>query len=57
MKRILFAVLFSLLALPALAQQKQRVVIQVSDDDPAKWSLALSQQYILLAFADIPPSP
>ena len=24
------------------AQQKQRVVIQVSDNDPAKWSLALS---------------
>jgi len=42
MKRIFLAVLFSLLALPAFAQQKQRVVIQVSDNDPAKWSLALS---------------
>ena len=42
MKRIFLAVLFSLLALPALAQQKQRLVIQVSDNDPAKWSLALN---------------
>ena len=42
MKRILLAVLFSLLALPALAQQKQRLIIQVSDNDPAKWSLALN---------------
>ena len=30
MKRLLIAVLLSLLALPVLAQQKQRVVIQVS---------------------------
>src|ERR1700682_2219759 len=32
-------------ALPAFAQQrkdKQRVVIQVSDNDPAKWNLALN---------------
>jgi intracellular sulfur oxidation DsrE/DsrF family protein len=42
MRRIFLAVLFSLLALPVLAQQKQRVVIQVSDNDPAKWSLALN---------------
>ena len=42
MKRIFLAVLFSLLALPAFAQQKQRVVIQVSDTDPAKWNLALN---------------
>jgi intracellular sulfur oxidation DsrE/DsrF family protein len=42
MKRIFLAVLFSLLALPAFAQQKQRVVIQVSDNDPAKWALALN---------------
>lgn len=42
MKRILVAVLLSLLALPAFAQQKQRLVIQVSDNDPAKWSLALN---------------
>ena len=42
MKRLLIAVLLSLLALPVLAQQKQRVVIQVSDNDPAKWGLALN---------------
>lgn len=42
MKRILLAMLFSLLAFPALAQQKQRLVIQVSDNDPAKWALALN---------------
>jgi intracellular sulfur oxidation DsrE/DsrF family protein len=42
MKRIFIAVLFSLLALPAFAQQKQRVVIQVSDNDPQKWGLALN---------------
>ncbi|MEA3193825.1 MAG: uncharacterized protein QOD26_2158 [Betaproteobacteria bacterium] len=42
MKRILVAVLLSLLVLPASAQQKQRLVIQVSDNDPAKWTLALS---------------
>src|SRR6478736_1053628 len=30
------------IAFLALAQQKQRVVIQVSDNDPAKWSLALN---------------
>jgi intracellular sulfur oxidation DsrE/DsrF family protein len=35
----------ALLALPALAQQpanRNRVVMQVSDNDPAKWNLALS---------------
>jgi hypothetical protein len=42
MKRVLVAVLLSLLALPGFAQQKQKVVIQVSDNDPAKWSLALN---------------
>ena len=42
MKRLLIAVLLSLLALPVLAQQKQRVVIQVSDNDPQKWGLALN---------------
>ena len=31
-----------LLSFPALAQQKQRVIIQVSDNDPAKWTLALN---------------
>ena len=42
MKRFLIAVLVSLLALPASAQQKQRLVIQVSDNDPVKWGLALN---------------
>jgi hypothetical protein len=41
MKKVLVAVLFSLLAFPVFAQ-KQRVVIQVSDNDPAKWNLALN---------------
>ena len=37
------AALALLLALPALAQgTKQRVVFQVSDNDPAKWNLALN---------------
>jgi intracellular sulfur oxidation DsrE/DsrF family protein len=36
--------LFTLVLFSSLgnAQQKQRVVIQVSDNDPAKWSLALN---------------
>jgi len=36
--------LFALVLFSSLgnAQQKQRVVIQVSDNDPAKWSLALN---------------
>jgi len=29
-------------ALPAAAQEKHRVVLQVSDNDPAKWNLALN---------------
>jgi intracellular sulfur oxidation DsrE/DsrF family protein len=41
-RRIALLTLLSVLAFPALAQQKQRVVIQVSDNDPAKWSLALN---------------
>ena len=41
-RRIALLALLSVLAFPALAQQKQRVVIQVSDNDPAKWSLALN---------------
>jgi len=32
----------TLFASLGIAQQKQRVVIQVSDNDPAKWALALS---------------
>jgi intracellular sulfur oxidation DsrE/DsrF family protein len=42
MKRFLLCVVLALLAFSALAQQKQRVVIQVSDNDPAKWALALN---------------
>ena len=40
--KLLFAVLLSFLTTSAFGQQKQRVVIQVSDNDPAKWSLALN---------------
>ena len=42
MNRLFLAVFLSLLAFSAVGQQKQRVVIQVSDNDPAKWTLALS---------------
>jgi uncharacterized protein len=39
----LITALFALaLALPAAAQEKHRVVLQVSDNDPAKWNLALN---------------
>jgi len=47
-RRSLFAFFPLLAAAPALAQQKkpaagkQRVVFQVSDNDPAKWNLALN---------------
>ena len=40
--KLLLAVLLSLLTFSAFGQQKQRVVIQVSDNDPAKWGLALN---------------
>jgi intracellular sulfur oxidation DsrE/DsrF family protein len=40
--KLFFAVLLSLATFSAFGQQKQRVVIQVSDNDPAKWSLALN---------------
>src|SRR5258708_4560684 len=42
MKKLVLSVFLALLAFSALGQQKQRVVIQVSDNDPAKWTLALS---------------
>ena len=42
MKKILVAAFLSLLAFSTLGQQKQRLVIQVSDNDPAKWTLALN---------------
>ena len=47
-RRSLFAFLVLIPALPALAQQqkkpaaKQRVIFQVSDNDPGKWDLALN---------------
>jgi len=46
-RRRLFAFPALIAALPALAQQKkpaakQRVIFQVSDNDPAKWNLALN---------------
>lgn len=41
MKRLLVLVL-SLFALNVAAQDKLRVVLQVSDNDPAKWNLALN---------------
>lgn len=41
--KTIVALLALLLAFPVLAQAtKQRVVLQVSDNDPAKWNLALN---------------
>ena len=40
--RILLGVLLSLFLATGLAQEKQKVVFQVSDNDPAKWNLALN---------------
>ena len=47
MKRLALLALSSiLLALPAAAQTaKQRVIFQVSDNDPAKWRLALNNAH------------
>ena len=43
MKRSIVLALLVLFALPAMAQSvKQRVVFQVSDNDPAKWNLTLN---------------
>jgi intracellular sulfur oxidation DsrE/DsrF family protein len=42
-RRAIFALLAVAFAFPVLAQSvKQRVVFQVSDNDPAKWNLALN---------------
>ncbi len=44
-RRSLFALILAAAVLPAIAQQaprKDRVVFQVSDNDPAKWNLALN---------------
>jgi uncharacterized protein len=40
--RLLTGILLLALSLPALSQEKHKVVIQVSDNDPAKWNLALN---------------
>ena len=40
--RILLGLLLSLFLSTGLAQDKQKVVFQVSDNDPAKWNLALN---------------
>ena len=45
MRRLIVLLLLSMLAVPSLAQQasaRQRVVFQVSDNDPVKWNLALN---------------
>jgi uncharacterized protein len=41
MKKLLLLAL-AVFALNANAQEKQRVIFQVSDNDPAKWNLALN---------------
>src|SRR5262245_23130979 len=40
--RVFLGLLLSLFLLSGFAQDKQRLVIQVSDNDPAKWRLALN---------------
>jgi intracellular sulfur oxidation DsrE/DsrF family protein len=40
--RILLGLLLSLFLATGFAQDKQKVVFQVSDNDPAKWNLALN---------------
>jgi intracellular sulfur oxidation DsrE/DsrF family protein len=40
--RTLIGCLLLALSLPLLGQEKHRVVFQVSDNDPAKWNLALN---------------
>jgi intracellular sulfur oxidation DsrE/DsrF family protein len=42
MTRLALAVFLSICLLPGIAQEKYRVVFQVSDNDPAKWNLALN---------------
>jgi intracellular sulfur oxidation DsrE/DsrF family protein len=42
MARIVLACLLSFFLLEGIAQEKHRVVFQVSDNDPAKWNLALN---------------
>ena len=40
--RIVLGLLLSLFLAAGFAQEKQKVVFQVSDNDPAKWDLALN---------------
>jgi len=40
--KLLIGLLLVALSLPLHAQEKHRVVFQVSDNDPAKWNLALN---------------
>jgi intracellular sulfur oxidation DsrE/DsrF family protein len=40
--RLALAFLLSIFVLNGMAQEKHRVVFQVSDNDPAKWNLALN---------------
>ena len=40
--RILLGLLLGLFLATGLAQEKQKVIFQVSDNDPAKWNLALN---------------
>jgi uncharacterized protein len=40
--KTLIGILLLALALPLCAQEKHKVVFQVSDNDPAKWNLALN---------------
>jgi len=42
MTRIVVAFLLSIFLVNAMAQEKYKVVFQVSDNDPAKWNLALN---------------
>jgi len=43
--RLLIGCLMLALSLPAFSQEKQRVIFQVSDNDPAKWRLALNNAH------------
>jgi intracellular sulfur oxidation DsrE/DsrF family protein len=40
--KLLTGILLLALAFPVFSQEKQKVVFQVSDNDPAKWNLALN---------------
>jgi intracellular sulfur oxidation DsrE/DsrF family protein len=42
MTRFALAVFLGIFLLPGIAQEKYKVVFQVSDNDPAKWNLALN---------------